>query len=230
MKRWLLQQKRVQGWDTPLNSINAIHAFINGNTQVLAQGEVAEMAIDGKRIDMPKATAGLGYVKTAVDDKHPDQLTVNKRNEGTSWGAVYAQSLQKADQIEAAASGLSIKREVVSPDGSPMGTLRVGDRVKVRLTIKADRDYDFVQVKDKRAACLEPATPLSGYNNGYYCTAKDYATSYYFSRMTKGTHTIETTYYVDRVGSYDTGICTVQCAYAPEYAARANTVRLTVNE
>ena len=230
MKRWLLQQKRVQGWDTPLNSINAIHAFINGNTQVLAQGEVAEMAIDGKRIDMPKTTAGLGYVKTAVDDKHPDQLTVNKRNEGTSWGAVYAQSLQKADQIEAAASGLSIKREVVSPDGSPMGTLRVGDRVKVRLTIKADRDYDFVQVKDKRAACLEPATPLSGYNNGYYCTAKDYATSYYFTRMTKGTHTIETTYYVDRAGSYDTGICTVQCAYAPEYAARANTVRLTVNE
>ena len=230
MKRWLLQQKRVQGWDTPLNSVNAIHAFINGNTKVLAQGEMAEMAIDGKRIDMPKATAGLGYVKTTVNDKHPDKLTVNKRNEGTSWGAVYAQSLQKADQMEAASSGLSIKREIVSPDGSPVGTLRVGDRVKVRLTIKADRDYDFVQVKDKRAACLEPATPLSGYNNGYYCTAKDYATSYYFTRMTKGTHTIETTYYIDRAGSYDTGSCTVQCAYAPEYAARATTVRLTVNE
>lgn len=91
----------------------------------------------------------------------------------------------------------------------------------MRITIVADRDYDFVQVSDKRAACMEPLRQLSGYAGGYYCTPKDNVTNYYFDRFSKGTHVIETEYYVDREGTYETGTCIVQCAYSPEYAGRA---------
>ena len=97
-------------------------------------------------------------------------------------------------------------------------------KVTVRITITADRDYDFVQLQDKRAACLEPVVQLSGYHwsngSGYYCTPHDNVTSYYFDGLPKGTHVIETTYYVDRTGDYNSGICTVQCAYAPEFGGR----------
>ena len=89
----------------------------------------------------------------------------------------------------------------------------------MRITITADRDYDFVQVVDKRAACLEPVNQLSGYHWGYYCTPKDYTTNFYFDRMAKGKHVIENEYYIDRAGTYTTGTCTVGCAYAPEYRA-----------
>jgi len=102
----------------------------------------------------------------------------------------------------------------------------VGSRIKVRITIEADRDYDFVQVVDKRAACLEPVNQLSGYRRGYYCSPKDNATNYYFDTLSKGKHVIETEYYVDREGEYGTGTCTVQCAYAPEFHGLAPGVTL----
>ena len=110
----------------------------------------------------------------------------------------------------------------------PKEVLSVGDKVKVKITIKADRDYDFVQVVDKRAACLEPVVQTSGYRWGYYIAPKDNATNYYFDRLSKGSHVIETEYYIDRDGSYNTGICTVQCAYSPEYNGREGARMITV--
>jgi hypothetical protein len=113
---------------------------------------------------------------------------------------------------------------------SSLISLKVGDRIRIRITIEAERDYDFVQVSDKRAACLEPIGQLSGYRWGYYCTPRDNVTNYYFDRMAKGAHIVETEYYVDRTGTYQTGTCTVQCAYSPEYTARAAAKEFTITE
>ena len=109
-------------------------------------------------------------------------------------------------------------------------TLQVGDRIKVRITIESTRDLDFVQIVDRRAACMEPLRQLSGYHNGAYVSPKDYATNYYYYGLAKGKHVIETEYYIDRVGTYESGTCTVQCAYAPEYRATAPSVTLKVKE
>lgn len=228
MKRWLLQQKRTQGWDTPINSVNAVYAFLNGNLSVLDNREQTELAIDGKQLELPKATAGIGYVKTTTEPEGAKIFTATKTSDGTSWGAVYAQSLQKTSSITSSSAGITVTREVLGNDGKPVATLKVGDRVKVRITIKADRDYDYVQLKDKRAACMEPLNQLSGYHWGYYCTPKDNTTNYYFDIMSKGTHVVETEYYIDRAGEYETGTCTVECAYAPEYSARAASQRIEV--
>ena len=98
----------------------------------------------------------------------------------------------------------------------------------MRITITADRDYDFVQVVDKRAACLEPVRQLSGWHMGSYCPPKDYTTNYYFDCLSKGTHVIESEYYIDRAGLYETGTCTVECAYAPEFRGIAPSLTLEV--
>ena len=217
MQRWLLQEKRTQAWDTPVNSVNAVYAFLMGQESPLTVATAhAQMKIDGRQLETPKPTAAIGYVKTSVPAT-AKTLTVEKTSEGTSWGAVYAQFLQPARHIKDDASGLTVTRELLTADGKPLTDPVVGARVKVRITIDADRDYDFVQVIDKRAACMEPVRQLSGYRNGYYCAPKDNATCYYFDMMGKGRHTIETEYYIDRTGTYETGACTVQCAYAPAF-------------
>ena len=213
MQRWLLQEKRTQAWDTPINSVDAVYAFLNGRPEVLQAQPATKLAIDGKELETSKATAGVGYVKTSVSSKGTKTFTAEKTSEGTSWGAVYAQFMQKtsdvADQTE---SGIVVKREIISGNNR-----KVGDRVKVRITITTDRDLDFVQVIDRRAACLEPVNQLSGYHWGYYCTPRDQSTNYYYDLMPKGKHVLETEYYIDREGEYQTGTCVVQCAYAPEF-------------
>ena len=232
MRRWLLQEKRTQMWDTPISSVNAIYAFLNDNQHALnTQGAPSVLAIDGSPVELPKATAGLGYVKTAIQEPKGQTFTATKTSEGTSWGAVYAQFFQKTSDIEQSQSGISVKREVLSA-GKPLttGELKVGDRIKVRLTIDCTRDLDFVQVTDRRAACMEPVKQLSGYQNGAYVSPKDYATNYYYYGLSKGKHVIETEYFIDRGGTYESGTCTVQCAYAPEYRATAPSVVLKVKE
>ena len=245
MRRWLLQEKRTQAWDTPINSVNAVYAFL-GREGVRREGvkeantlkldaENATIKVDGKAIELPKATAAIGYVKTSVPATS-QTLTVDKTSEGTSWGAVYAQFVQATHNIAASASGITVKRELLDAKGnllpltSDHSPLKVGDRIKMRITITADRDYDFVQVVDKRAACLEPVRQLSGWHQGSYCTPKDYTTNYYFDCLSKGTHVIESEYYIDRAGLYETGTCTVECAYAPEFRGIAPSLTLDIKQ
>ena len=230
MRRWLLQEKRTQAWSTPINSVNAIYAFLFDRQNVLAAQEQTVLAIDGKRLDLPKATAALGYVKTVVTPAKGKKLTARKSSTGTSWGAVYAQYLQPVTDIEASQSGITVKRELLTAHRSPLTSCKVGDRIKVRLTIDVSRDLDFVQVVDRRAACMEPVGQLSGYHNGAYVSPKDYATHYFYYGLGKGRHVIETEYYVDRPGRYTTGTCTVGCAYAPEFRATAPAMEIKVEE
>ena len=221
MQRWLLQSKRTQAWDTPINSVNAVYAFLQGSN-ALAPQALSVLKVDEKPLELPKATAAIGYVKTNVPAESKT-LTIEKSSEGTSWGAVYAQFMQPTKSVEATASGLTVTRELLTK-----GELKVGDRIKVRITITADRDYDFVQLIDRRAACMEPVRQLSGYTQGAYCTPKDCSTNYYIDMLSKGKHVIETEYYIDRAGTYETGLCTVGCAYAPEFRGTARSITITV--
>lgn len=233
MRRWLLQEKRTQMWDTPISSVNAIYAFLFDHANLLATQEPTVLAIDQQPIELPEATAGIGYVKTAIQEPKGREFTATKTSTGTSWGAVYAQFMQKTSEVEDAQSGITVKREIFVGN-APLSTLhaplKVGDRVKVRITMEVSRDLDFVQVLDRRAACMEPVRQLSGYRNGAYCSPKDFSTNYYYYGLAKGKHVIETEYYIDRAGTYETGTCTVQCAYSPEYRATAKSVTLNVKE
>ncbi len=211
-------------WDTPINTANAVYAFLLGHTSELASGEQPTISIDGKKVQLPTATAGIGYVKTAIQQPSGRQLSFKKTSSGTSWGGVYAQYLQQTGDIERSESGISVKRELLHSGN----TLHVGDRVKVRITIDCERDFDFVQVVDRRAACMEPVNQISGYANGAYCTPKDNSTNYFFDSMAKGRHVIETEYYIDREGKYETGTCTASCAYAPEYRGTAKSQTINV--
>ena len=248
MRRWLLQEKRTQAWDTPVNSVDAVYAFCispqslkkengrdNDSTPFTLRGADSEtvLKLDGELLDLPKSTAGIGYVKTAVNGEGKKVFTAEKTSEGTSWGCVYAQFMQPMSEIQSAGSGLTVKREILTAQPNSQFSilnsqlpLTVGQRITVRITIDSERDLDFVQVQDKRAACMEPVRQLSGYRNGYYCTPIDNCTNYFFHQLSKGRHIVETEYYVDRPGIYETGTCTVQCAYAPEY--RANTKSFTI--
>lgn len=228
MRRWLLQQKRTQAWDTPVNSVDAVYGFLRGNSGVLDAREQTVLAIDGRPLAMPQATAGIGYVKTSITGQPGRRFTATKTSQGTSWGALYAQYMQKTSEVTASSAGISVKREIISA----CKTLTVGSRVKVRITVKADRDLDFVQVTDRRAACMEPVSQLSGYSGGMYVSPRDNATCYYFDRLPKGKRVIETEYYIDRAGVYETGTCTAGCAYAPEYRATAasETLKVSIDE
>ena len=225
MQRWLLMSKRTQAWNTPVNTVDAVFAFMNGNKQNLnRKAENAVIKLDGKLIPMPKDSTTLGYVKSEQKGKNASHLTIDKKSDYTSWGAVYTEFKQPLSEIASSESGIKISRKVASK-------AKVGDRVKVTITLNADRDYDFVKVVDKRAACLEPVGQISGYQWGLGCyvSPRDNTTNFYFERLSKGKHVIEMEYYVDREGDYRSGSCTVECTYSPEFGGRTEGYKITIN-
>lgn len=251
MKMWLLKQKQTQQWDSPVATADAVYALLyngtnlldnQGDVRIVLGNEVLETVSPAKTI-----VPGLGYVRrTFTDRKTVDaaEIIVEKRDPGIAWGAVYAQFEESLDKVVRQGSGLDVDKklyvETIAHNNRQLQPiigktqLKVGDKVVVRLTVRLDRTMDFIQLKDQRAACLEPIEVLSGYRNvgdvGCYVAVKDASTDFFFDTLNKGTYVLEYSYRVDRAGSYETGIATIQSAYAPEYAAHSASFRCNISQ
>ena len=236
MKRWLLKQKQTQTWETPIATADAVYVLMaTGTSDLLANTGGVEITL-GKEVIRTPADDAIGYIKKTMsgDVMNIKKIRVDKEGAGMGWGAVYAQYLESMDQIGEQGNGLSVSRQLYKGDEAlnESAPLKVGDKITVRLTVKADRDMDFVQIKDDRAACMEPLQAVSGFRwsngLGYYQATKDASTQFFIDQMRKGTYVIEYQVYVNRTGEYQTGIATVQSAYAPEFGGHTGGYRVMV--
>lgn len=244
MKLWLLKQKQTAVWNSPVATADAVYALLcQGSNLLESKGDV-RITLGNKVLETlsPAKTTvpGLGYIKDTFTQGSPElkakSITVEKRDAGIAWGAVYAQYLSPVSDVKQQGGELNVEKKLyverVVADGqkslqpiTATTQLVVGDKVVSRLTISLDRAMDFVQLKDQRGACFEPVGALSGYrwNNGlgYYIDVKDAATNFFFDHLGKGIYVLEHSYRVARGGTYETGLATIQCAYAPEYASHS---------
>ena len=244
MKLWLLKQKQTTSWDSPVATADAVYALLcQGRDLLESKGDV-RITLGDKVLETfsPAKTTvpGLGYVKEVFAQGSPEvkakSVTVEKRDAGIAWGAVYAQYLSPISDVKQQGGALNIEKKLfverISADGqkslqplTEVAQLFVGDKIVSRLTVRLDRAMDFVQLKDQRGACFEPENSLSGYrwNNGvgYYAEVEDAGTNFFFDHLGKGVYVLEHSYRVARGGTYETGLATVQCAYAPEYASHS---------
>ena len=249
MKLWLLKQKQTQQWDSPVATADAVYALLmkgvnlldnQGDVRIAIANEVMETSAPGKT-----SVAGLGYIKRTFTQKNvvdARKITVQKKTPGIAWGAVYAEFESPLRDVKQQGEGLNVQKQLYvertvnnTPQLQPItgkAVLQVGDKVVSRLTIRVDRAMDFVQLKDQRAACFEPIGSLSGYrwNNGigYYVDIKDASTNFFFDSLGKGVYVLEYSYRVSRAGTYETGLATLQSAYAPEYASHSGSTTVEV--
>lgn len=251
MKLWLLKQKQTQQWDSPVATADAVYALLmkgtnlldnQGDVRITIAGEVLETSAPGKT-----TVPGLGYLKRSFTEKNvvnARKIEVEKRTPGIAWGAVYAQYESPVSDVKQQGGELNVEKRLYvertvnnTPQLQPITDktqLQVGDKVVSRLSIRTGRAMDFVQLKDQRAACFEPVGSVSGYrwNNGlgYYVDIKDASTNFFFDHLGKGVYVLEYSYRVSRAGTYETGLATMQCAYAPEYASHSASMTVTVTE
>ena len=247
MKLWLLRQKQTQAWESSVATADAVHALLMQGTNWLAGGSEVKVRLGRHRLPADPQEAGTGYTKTtlpAADVKHDmARITVNKPGEGVAWGAVYWQYWQDVDKVRADGNSLTISKQLYverTEGGSrtlvPVGetTVHRGDRIVTRLAITTDRNLEFVALDDLRAAGLEPVEALSGYewNSGAGCyrTTRDNSTQFFFDYLPQGTYVLEYASWANNAGRFADGIATLQCLYAPEYAAHSAGGQLVVTE
>ncbi len=249
MKLWLLKQKQTQQWSSPVATADAVYALLmkganlldnQGDVRIVIANEVLETVSPSKT-----TVPGLGYIKRSFTQKNvvdARKIEVEKRNPGIAWGAVYAEYDSPISDVKQQGGALNVEKQLyveriennvaqLQPITSKT-VLTVGDKVVSRLTISVDRTMDFVQLKDQRGACFEPVGSISGYrwNNGfgYYVDIKDASTNFFFDHLGKGVYVLEYGYRVSREGTYETGLVTIQCAYAPEYVSHSASMTIII--
>ena len=250
MKLWLLAQKQTQQWKSPVASVDAIYALLmkgmnlldnQGDVRITIANEVLETISPSKT-----TVTGLGYIKRSFTQKNvvnARTIKVQKRDQGIAWGAAYAEYESPIRDVKQQGGALNVEKRLYVerivnnvPQLQPVTektNLQVGDKVVSRLSIRVDRPMDFVQLKDQRGACFEPVGNISGYrwdnSIGYYVDIKDASTNFFFDHLGKGAYVLEYSYYVTREGTYETGLATIQCAYAPEYASHSASTEVVVS-
>ena len=247
MKHWLLKQKQVQHWESTPATVNAIHALLETGSNWLESRNRTTIQWGKQSIDMQNAETGTGYIKETLTGQSitPDKarVEISKTDDGPAWGALYWQYYENIDKVSASKTGLNVEKalfiekiEGKNKELIPINAqnpLKVGDKVIVRLTVRSDRDFEYVHLKDMRAAAMEPAEQLSGtrwaQGVAYYQSTKDASMNFYFHNLPKGTYVFEYALHTNRSGNYSNGVCTIQCLYAPEYISHTSGGRISVN-
>ena len=255
LKTWLLKQKQTQNWKTTKATAEACYALLLGGNNWLAEEKEVTINLGNTVVkSTDDATeAGTGYFKKRFESKdvkpQMGNIAVNitkssnqQTSTSTSWGSVYWQYFEDLDKITSAETPLKLVKKLFIEKNSVNGPvlvaledgaqLKVGDKVKVRIELKVDRDMEYVHMKDMRAACMEPTNVISQYKYqgglGYYESTKDASTNFFFGWLNRGSYVFEYPMFVTHAGNFSNGITTIQCMYAPEFTSHSEGIRVTV--
>ncbi|MES2849788.1 MAG: alpha-2-macroglobulin, partial [Bacteroidota bacterium] len=259
LKTWLLKQKQTQNWGTTKATAEACYALLLGGNNWLIEERETVIRLGTTSINSSEdpAESGTGYFKKKIegDKVRPEmgniEVTIQQpladtfppgHTYGPSWGSVYWQYFEDLDKITSSETPLKLVKKLFverNTDKGPVldalqdgAKINVGDKIKVRIELRVDRDMEYVHMKDMRAACMEPVNVISGYKYqgglGYYESTKDASTNFFFSWLNKGTYVFEYPLFVTHEGDFSNGITTIQCMYAPEFTSHSEGVRVTV--
>lgn len=251
LKTWLIKSKQTQHWGTTRATTEAVYALLLRGTDWLATEPNVEIRMGDVKLDLKndptlKSEAGTGYFKKTYrgSDINPSmgKVKVTKTDAGVSWGAVYWQYFEQLDKITPHETPLKLSKKLfveVNTASGPVITpvvattkLKVGDKIKVRIELRSDRDMEYVHLKDMRASGFEPVNVFSGYRYqdglSYYESTRDAATNFFISYLPKGTYVFEYPVWVSHAGNFSNGISSIQCMYAPEFTSHSEGIRVQI--
>ena len=193
-----------------------------------------------KTIDGKAVKSEMGNISVTVESLNASPTGGSL--EGASWGGVYWQYFEDFDKITTSSTPLKLLKKLFVEKNTGRGpvltpvndgdVLKVGDKIKVRIELRVDREMEYVHMKDMRASAMEPVNVLSSYKwqggLGYYESTKDASTNFFFSNLQKGTYVFEYPLFITHAGNFSNGITTIQCMYAPEFSSHSEGIRITV--
>lgn len=248
LRIWLLKNKQTNHWQTTKATTEAIYALLQPETNLVATDLNPSVSV-GNIAALPDnagAEAATGYFKRVWkrDEITPamGEVKISKQENGITWGALYWQYFEQLDNITSASSPLQVRKKLyvvqngndgdVLKEITPTTPIKIGDKVRVRIELRTDRDIDFVHMKDMRASGFEPIDVISQYKwrgeLGYYQSTRDAATNFFFDRIPKGIHIIEYDLRANTRGDFSNGITTIESMYAPEFRSNSAGIRVTI--
>lgn len=234
LKQYIVLSAQKLSWNDSRQLCAVVEGLLSSGSDWTVETEMPQIMIGDKLISLPGSAPLTGAFTMDISCKEAsgELLTVSRSASSPAWGGVIAQyQAPVADVKSVDIPGLKIEKRLyrVLSDGTSESVesngLKVGDKVRVELTVVTDANMEYVTVEDSRSACLQPTVQLSGYTSsdgvGYYREVRDSATNLFIPYLPKGTHILVYDCRVDRVGQYSLGIASVSSQLSPELTAHS---------
>ncbi|MBF0118188.1 MAG: hypothetical protein HQK79_05080 [Desulfobacterales bacterium] len=249
LKTWLLKSKQTQDWKTTKATADACYALLLRGDDWIKETNLPDITIGNLKLDLKtldtNIEAGTGYFKTSWNGKEitsdMGNITVKNNNKVVAWGGVYFQYFENLDKITPAETPLKLNKKLFIEKPSDTGNIiipiekekiKIGDRIKVRIELRVDRDMEFIFMKDMRASAFEPENVISSCkwqdSLSYYESTKDISTNFFFDYLPKGTYVFEYPLRATHEGDFSNGITSIQCMYAPEFSSHSEGIRVKI--
>lgn len=234
IRQWLILQKEAKDWGTSVTTSAAVASILSTSGKWIEPAKGAKISVCGKAVEPDRAERLTGYFRTQLplNQKSKGQMKITRESDTPSWGSLFYLYTDSITSIKAHdCPELSIEKQI-NVNGSYTDALKVGDRVSVTLTLRVDRDMDYVTIVDERPACYEPVeqmpTPLFSEGLYFYRENRDSSTRLFIDHLPKGTYILTYDVWANNAGGFASGVATAQSQYAPQFTAHTSGQRLTV--
>ena len=249
LTRWLLFNRKGNEWKSTRASAAAIYSLLDvmkakgaldkGETFSLKWGATAEK-LELQPFDW--ASRPLRWSKYGAEIGKKDLApAVDKRGPGLAFAAftgIYTTD-RTAEESPDGMMNVSRKYFLRAKEGdaytlTPLAdgdAVAVGDQGEVHLTVKTRSQFEYVHIKDPKAAGFEAETLTSGWHwdqLSRYEEPRDSLTNFFVEWLPHGEYVLKYRVRPTTPGTFKAGAAVIQSMYAPEFAAHSSGFTLTV--
>lgn len=241
LRQWLVLQKETEDWGANANTVEVVQAILSSGLQWTCSNEPPVITLGDKRLSLPEGELLTGLITMSIDSKLASgkELKIGKSSSGPAWGGVVSQFVEPIKEVKPEkCENLKLEKKLLVITDTPAGEVasegrfKVGDKIRVTLTLTCEKDMNYVALIDERGSCLEPVDQISGYTMkdglGMYREVRDSKTSFFIDFLPKGVNVITYDCYADREGEYAIGMASVQSQYSPLQTAHSGGAIISV--
>lgn len=235
ISQWLFYSKQANHWQTTWMTVDAVYALLLANNQKdFSVENTVNVWVDNTPIEQNKSVLGQFTKSLSKAELTTDkQVKIQNNNERTIFGNIVHQYFSPLEVIQKTLKDISVNKQyLVERNGKWVETseAKLGERIKVKITVVNDNPLQYVHIKDARPSGVEHIYQPSGYKwwQGYYFMSKDASTNYFYDNLKKGLTELEYEIKANNVGVFNSGITTVECMYEPSVSARSENKVLTI--
>lgn len=238
IRQWLILQKQNCDWGTSVVTSQVVASILSSGSKWTVNPSGTVIRVGGEIVEAPVKEMASGSFTAPITPLlgKAAELTIDRQADYPSFGAVV--TLREATMSElrpAACDQLAIGKSLSVYNGSawmPGDRFKVGDRVRVELTLTVSEDMDYVVINDKRAAGLEPASqlpePIWAEGLCFYRENRDSQTNIFIDHLPKGTYRLSYELFAAQAGDFTSGAAQAQSQYNPRIAAHSAGAKITI--
>ncbi|MBW2263932.1 MAG: hypothetical protein JRG91_18380, partial [Deltaproteobacteria bacterium] len=242
MVQWLVFNRKGNVWKSTKASSAAVFALLEYLEKIGALGSKETFKVDWGFVHESIVIQPDDFLEEPLrwhvtgPDITEDMTTATVSKDGPGPAFASMTWIYSTDQIpEASTPGLleikrTFYRRVKEGDAYHLktvksgGTVYVGDEVVVQVKITSRSNFEYMHLKDPKAAGFEAETLLSGWKwdpLATYEEPRDSLTNFFMSWVPNGEYILKYTLRPTKPGTYRIGAAQLQSMYAPEMTAHS---------